>query len=94
MVYNGMKGYGVREQHLIPLLIGRSNIDMTLLKRTYFEMYNKDMVTELSDELDGHVKKLIVMCAQGIEDDYDPEKVHTQERVAADCDTFYDAGQG
>lgn len=94
MVRNAMKGYGVREEHLIPLLVGRSNPDMTLLKRTYYEMYENDLVMDLSEELGGDLEKLLVMCAQGIEENYDPEETHTEDRVAEDCEAFYEAGQG
>lgn len=94
MVHNSMKGYGVSEEHLIPLLVGRSNPDLMLLKRSYFEMYDRDLVMDLTDELDGEFETLIVMCVQGIEDNYDPEETHTEDRVMEDCDAFYEAGQG
>lgn len=94
MVYNAMKGLGAREKHLIPLIVARSNYDMTLLKRAYYEMYEEDMVIALSENLDDDFEKLITMCAQGIEDNYDPEEVHTEDKIMEDVDAFYEAGQG
>jgi len=93
MVYNALKGWGAREKHLIPLLVARSNPDITLLKRAYYEMYEEDLVTSLSDNLSDDFEKLIVMCAQGIEDNFDAD-VHTEDKVMEDADAFYEAGQG
>ena len=94
MVQRALKGFGAREQHLIPLIVARSNPDITLLKRAYFEMYGSDMVSDLSENLSGDLQKLLVMCAQGIEDNYDPDDTHTEDRVMEDTDAFYEAGQG
>lgn len=94
MVERALKGIGAHEKHLIPLIVGRSNPDLMLLKRAYFELFGSDMVGDLSENLDGDFEKLIVMCAQGIEDNYDPEDTHTEDRVIEDTDAFYEAGQG
>lgn len=94
MVHNALKGWGAKEEHLIPLLVARSNYDLTLLKRAYFEMFEEDMIMALSENLDGEFEKLIVMCAQGIEDNYDPDEVHTEDKVMEDADAYWDAGQG
>merc|ERR1719162_2784528 len=65
-----------------------------VLKRSYYEMFESDMVIDLSENLKGELEKLLVMCAQGIEDNFDPEETHTEDRVMEDADAFYEAGQG
>lgn len=93
MIHNTLhKGYD--KKHLIPILVGRSNPDLTLIKKAYFKMFDVDMIVDLSDKLDGDYKKLMVMCAQGIEENFDPEEVHTEDKVNEDVDAFYEAGQG
>lgn len=93
MVHDAIKGWGAREPHLIPLIVGRSNADLVLLKRAYFNRYENDMVMDLADNLDGDFEKLIVMCAQGLEEDYDPD-VHNEDRIKDDCNELYESGQG
>jgi len=94
MVYDAMKGLGAREHLLYPILCARSNDDMTLLKKEYFNRYDRDLVSDLRSNLGGEYETLLVMCAQGIEETYDPEDVHTEERVEADAKAFYKAGEG
>lgn len=94
MIHHAFSGIGTHEKHLIPLIVGRSNLDLMLLKRAYYENYESDLVMSLDDNLSGEFKKLIVMCAQGIEDNYDPEETHTEDKVNEDTDAFYEAGQG
>lgn len=94
MIFDAMKGMGAHEHLLYPILCARSNGDMTLLKKEYYKRYDKDLVSHLKSNLGGDFEKLMVMCAQGIEEGYDPEDVHTEERVEQDVKIFYKSGEG
>ena len=94
MLNGALKGLGAREHLIYPILCGRSNGDITLLKKAYFKAYDKDLVQELNNNLSGDFKKLMVMCAQGIEEAYDPENTHTEEAAEEDMETYYKAGEG
>lgn len=93
MIYNVLHK-GIKKRHLVPLLVGRSNSDLTLIKKTYYKNYDKDMIVELTKQLSGDFKQLIVMCANGIEEEYNPDTVHTEDRVQDDVKAFYKAGEG
>jgi len=93
MIHNATKGMGTTENHLYPILCGRSNEEMQLLKRTYYDMFDKDLAVLIDSELSGDLKKFIMVNLQTMRQDYDPA-VHTEDKVNADVKEFYDAGQG
>jgi hypothetical protein len=45
-------------------VIGRTPEEMALLKKTYFEKYNKDLGVVLNSELSGDFKKVIMAAVQ------------------------------
>mmetsp|Transcript_388 Transcript_388/g.573 ORF Transcript_388/g.573 Transcript_388/m.573 type:complete len:331 (+) Transcript_388:63-1055(+) len=88
-----MSGMGTKERLLWPLLCGRSNEDMDLLKSTYFNMYDKDLSVQLASELGGDFERLIFHCLQGNEQEFD-EDFHSDEKVEEDVEQFHSAGEG
>jgi len=94
MVRDALKGLGAREHLLFPILGARSNGDLTLLKKAYFKRYDRDLGKDLSNSLSGDFCQLMVMCAQGLEENYDPETIHNEERILEDMEIFYKAGEG
>lgn len=87
------KGFGTNEKLLYSVLLGRTNEEMELLKKAYFNKYSKDMADVVSSELSGSLKKLLMACVQGIEEKYDPT-FHNESKAQEDADTFYKKGQG
>mmetsp|Transcript_7781 Transcript_7781/g.16218 ORF Transcript_7781/g.16218 Transcript_7781/m.16218 type:complete len:331 (-) Transcript_7781:83-1075(-) len=87
------KGIGTNEKLLWPVICGRTNEEMNLLKKAYFKRYNEDLAILLSSELSGDLKKLALACVQGLEEEFDPS-YHTESRAAEDAKLFYKAGQG
>ena len=93
MIRNATKGLGTNEKHLYPLLCGRSNEDMLLLKQTYFKMFDTDLAVELHSELSGDLKQFIMFCLQTLRVEMDPA-IHNEKSAEVDAKAFYDAGQG
>lgn len=46
------------------VLLGRTNDEINVLKRTYFETYNEDLSVLMSSELGGDYKKVIMAALQ------------------------------
>jgi len=84
---------GTREDHLFPLVCGRSNADIDHLKKMYFKIHDKDLGQLVESELTGDFERLALSCLQGGEEEFDVE-VHTDDRAKEDAEKFHDAGQG
>mmetsp|Transcript_10130 Transcript_10130/g.23093 ORF Transcript_10130/g.23093 Transcript_10130/m.23093 type:complete len:208 (+) Transcript_10130:137-760(+) len=66
---------------------------MNILKKTYFTQYSKDLISLVSSEVGGDLKKLLVACLQGIEEVFDPA-YHTESKAKEDAHDFYKKGVG
>lgn len=93
MIHRACEGMGSKEKVLYPIVCGRSNADMALLKKTYYNMYTKDLGQKLSSNVSGDLKKLVLTCAQGAEQEYDKD-YHTEEFAKEEAEAIYKAGQG
>lgn len=93
MLKMACRGLGTNEDMVYPIICGRTNEEIDLLKKTYFDMYGDDLGRVLDGELGGDFEQLITNCLQGIEQDFDPE-FHTKDKVKEDVESLYDAGQG
>lgn len=93
MIHKACKGIGTNEKVLYPILCGRSNDEIALLKKKYFTLYDKDLGLLISSEVGGDLGKLIFSCIQGLEEDYDDE-FHTEEKAKEDANAIFKAGQG
>jgi hypothetical protein len=87
------KGMGTNEAIIYPVICGRSNKEIQLLKKRYFELKQKDLTTVLDRELGGVYDVLVNTCLQGMEKAYDP-KYHTADKVQEDVAKLYSLGQG
>lgn len=72
--------------------MGRTNIELNMLKKTFNQLYGKDLVKVLSSELSGDLKKAALAAMQANRADYDAT-VHTAAKAAADADALYKAGE-
>jgi annexin A13 len=93
MIKNAMKGVGTKERLLYPILCGRENDEIVKLKATYFSMFSEDMSIELAGELGGDFLRMISLCLQGLEKEYDTD-YFTDEKAEADADAFHKAADG
>lgn len=93
MIEDACKGAGTNEKLLTTLIVGRTNQEMELLKKKYFDMKDKDLGRVLDNELGGHFEQLIFNCLQASEEVYD-EDYHNAEKAKEDAEAFYKMGQG
>jgi len=93
MIQKACDGLGTNELMLYPIICGRSNEEMTILKREYFDETGDDLGRVLDAELGGDLEKLIFNCLQGCEEEFD-EEYHNEELVEADVAAIHEAGQG
>jgi hypothetical protein len=87
------KGLGTKERLLYPVLLGRTNVELSILKRSFFEKYGRDLGSTLDGELSGDFKKVVLAAVQAPLEQFNPA-VHTPQRAEADAKALYKAGQG
>ncbi|EGZ15193.1 hypothetical protein PHYSODRAFT_561117 [Phytophthora sojae] len=87
------KGFGTKEKLLYPVIMGRTNVELAILKKTYFEKYGRDLGSTLDGELSGDLKKVLLAALQAPLEQFNPA-LHTAQRAEADADALYKAGQG
>ncbi|RMX62508.1 hypothetical protein DD238_008101 [Peronospora effusa] len=93
ILYKAMKGMGTTEEWIYPVVMARSNVEITLLKKTFQEKYGDDLVKALSGELSGDLKKVILTAMRGEVADFNAS-VHTSVKASTDADALYKAGDG
>jgi hypothetical protein len=63
-VHDALKGLGTKDHHLMRVLITRDEIDMPQIKQYYKQLYGKDMVEAIKNDISGDYQKLMVeLCA-------------------------------
>jgi Annexin len=93
MIDRACQGLGTNEVLLFTMLGGRSDKEMELLKRKFFELKTKDLGRVLDAELGGAYESLVFNVLQGAEETYDAD-FHTEEMMAEDAAALYEMGQG
>ncbi|OQS02157.1 annexin [Thraustotheca clavata] len=93
IIRDSTKGAGTAEKHLIPVLSGRSNEELNILKKAFFKKYESDMVVVLDDDLGGDLKKFYLAIVNQMAQTFDPE-IHNQAKATEIADTIYKAGEG
>lgn len=93
MLKKAVDGVGTNELMLYSILCGRSNADMELLKKMYYKEYTDDLVSRMSGEVGGDMKKILLACVQAAEEEFDPD-YHTEDKAKEDAEIIYEAGQG
>jgi hypothetical protein len=93
MLQKAMIGVGTNEKLLYSILGGRSNKDMELLKKTYYKRFTEDLVSQVSSELSGDLKTVMLACLQAAEEPFD-DGFHTAEKAKEDAREIYKKGQG
>jgi annexin A7/11 len=63
-VNEAIKGVGTKDRLLMRVLITRDEIDMPTIKQYYKQLYGKDMVTAIKNDISGDYQKLMVeLCS-------------------------------
>ena len=93
MIRKACKGIGASVNIVWSICCGRTNAEMELLKRTYFQMYDVDLGKVLASELHGDMERLVFNCLQAAEAPYDPQ-YHTSDLAADHAQQIHDKGQG
>jgi hypothetical protein len=93
MIAKACKGMGTDELLLSTIICGRSNKEMELLKKKYFQLFTKDLGKVLDSELGGHFEKLVFNCLQAAEEEYD-DGFHNDDKTKQDAEKLYKMGQG
>lgn len=93
MIKKACKGVGTDETLVYSIIAGRSNREIEILKKRFFDRYEKDLGRQLDSELGGHFEKMIFHCLQGMEAKFDPD-YHTDDKVVEDVAAFYKMGKG
>jgi len=93
MVRKATKGIGASVEVLYSIICGRTNSELQMLKKAYFEMYTKDLTSVCVSDLRGDNERLIVTALQASEQPYDP-LVHTKEKAIEDAEFIHSCGLG
>ncbi|POM69182.1 Annexin (Annexin) Family [Phytophthora palmivora] len=93
IIRKATKGVGTKEKLIYPIVMGRTNVELTILKKTYFDKYGHDLGSTLDGELSGDLKKVILASLQAPLEHFNPA-LHTPQRAEADAHALYKAGQG
>ncbi|KAK1930557.1 Annexin A7 [Phytophthora citrophthora] len=87
------KGMGTTESLIVQILSGRTNEEMNILKRTYFDLVGKDLAVTLNSELSGDFRKVVMAVLQSAKVPYNPA-VHNAAKAEEEAIALYKAGQG
>lgn len=93
MIHKACKGIGASVNIVWSIMLGRTNEEIDLLKKTFFKMYDKDLGKLLASELRGNMERLVFNAMQGGEEKYDPQ-FHNEEKAKEDAEALYKLGQG
>lgn len=93
ILFHAMKGAGTSDQLMYPILMGRTNEEINVLKKSFFEMYESDLSVMMNDELSGDFHAALMLAAQEPLIPY-KSSFHTAAKAEADAELLYKAGEG
>ena len=59
-IRTAIKGAGTNDKMLIRVIVSRHEIDMKIIKQYFKQLYGKDLVKEVEDDVSGDYKKLLI----------------------------------
>lgn len=86
-------GAGTTEELIYPVILGRTNEELHILKKTYYDVYDRDLAVTLDSELSGDFKTIIMSALQATLVEYN-DSFHTKQKAEEDAEKLYKAGQG
>jgi hypothetical protein len=93
VIYHAMKGVGTSEQLIYPIVLGRTNEEIGVLKKAFFDMYETDLSVMANDDLSGEFHQIVTTALQATQVEY-KHHFHTKEKAAEDAEKIYKAGEG
>ncbi|KAI9918876.1 hypothetical protein PsorP6_011270 [Peronosclerospora sorghi] len=93
ILHKATKGLGTKEDLIYPVVVGRTNVEINILKKTYYEVYGEDLGSVLDNDLHGDFQKIILASLQAALVPYDPT-IHNAAKVEADVEKLYKTGRG
>ncbi|KAH9184063.1 hypothetical protein AeNC1_013962 [Aphanomyces euteiches] len=93
IVRNATKGSGTNENLLYPVLTGRSNEELAILKKAFFQQFQEDLVVVVADDVGGDLKKVYLAALNALAQRYDPA-VHNAHKAEELAEQIYKAGEG
>lgn len=64
LLRDATKGIGTTESLIVQILSGRTNEEMALLKRTYYDLVGRDLAVTMNAELSGDFRKVVMALLQ------------------------------
>lgn len=93
MIRKATKGIGASVDILYSIICGRTNSELEMLKKAYFDLYTKDMSQVISSETRGDNEMLLLTALQAREEAFDPQ-AHTKEKATEDAEYIHACGLG
>ena len=86
-----MKGAGTDEDTLIEIIATRPNNYLQQLHKKYREIYNKELISDIHNELSGELRDLMTSLLQGARDN---ESKFDEKTCIEKAEKLYKAGEG
>ncbi len=86
-----MKGAGTNEDTLIEIIATRPNSHIQQIHKKYREMFNKELISDIHDELSGELRDLMTSLLQGARDD---QSKFDEKSCIEKAEKLYKAGEG
>uniref|UniRef100_A0A158N8S5 Annexin n=3 Tax=Onchocerca TaxID=6281 RepID=A0A158N8S5_ONCVO len=64
-LYDAMKGLGTDDQHLIRIIVSRSEIDLALIREEFERMYKKPLIDWIKSECSGPYRDALIVIVKG-----------------------------
>lgn len=93
VLYHAMAGVGTTDNLIYPVILGRTNEELDVLKKAFFAKYEKDLTVMLDGELSGDYHTIIMTAMQEVLVEY-KSSFHTPAKAEEDIETLYKAGEG
>jgi annexin A7/11 len=58
-VRNALEGDGTKDKQLIRIIVSRAEIDLKQIKQCYYQLYNRDMVSDIRNDTSGDYKRIL-----------------------------------
>ena len=59
-IKKAIQGFGTDNKTLIRILVTRCEVDMTIIKKYYKQLYKKDMIEDIKNDISGDYQKLMI----------------------------------
>lgn len=77
----------------LQIVLGRTNEEIGVLKKAFFDMYEADLSVMANDDLSGEFHQIVTTALQATQVEY-KHHFHTKEKAAEDAEKIYKAGEG